>query len=102
MASSLQGCDRPPGFSELAFEATTPPTHLGCFSDDFEGTVLIETKTSGGDSGSKCKLAIFLNVSTFLISKKKKKKRQLCQGPPLLSLRLPARLLLRRQSPEAF
>ena len=40
MQSSLQACDRPPGFSELAFDAATHPTHLGCFIDEFEGTPL--------------------------------------------------------------
>ena len=46
MQSSLQACDRPPGFSELAFDAATHPTHIGCFIDEFEGTPLTKRMTS--------------------------------------------------------
>ena len=38
MQPSLLAWDRPPGFSELAFDASMPPTHLGCFTEEFEGT----------------------------------------------------------------
>ena len=53
MQAALQACDRPPGFSELAFEATAPPMQIGCFTDEFKGTFLIQRETSGGDLASK-------------------------------------------------